>query len=574
MKIIIEKLKENLFIIIIGVIYCFSFSGISVGDLYFRSLENGYPLFYSSNFSTYPLWLGFEPRHFLNIPTLRLAQLLIAKLGLFPNALLMIQLVNLFLGLFTLKIIYSILKYINIDEYMSKMVTVFFAFSYGFYANMNGEIHHFSIFLLAVSFWLLLNIENKKESKKCSIFTMCLCLALLPLYHNETVIFSGIISFYILFKRNLRIKFKEHLVSAMLGLIVVPIILIFLAIFFHYIEAGSPAVNSYINTILLPRWRFKASGDFFISAYSKIDLRSFYVMARSQLESFSIISRVAKLAQYYKDVTFYASSFFANSTIVIIVLYVLSFLAVNSIAGIYLVKNWRKAPSFLKILMGMLGTYLIFCGVFLSNCGLLSEFYITSVMIQCLILGYIFNKKSEKYRLVFYFLIILTVISNIGLFFYPQKVSANSINSIFTEIEANSSEDEKIVVARVSFFDFPYDVSGLGRFKMYLDEHAYDSKLDLTKHINLIDKEFNNGKKVYLIAPGFLFGDINKKRIDSLFIMGAIEYNQSIFNNLKKFLKYIDQNYSFVVTKKYYYNFSTLGQLGKLAVVELKEKIN
>ena len=66
---------------------------------------------------------------------------------------------------------------------------------------------------------------------------------------------------------------------------------------------------------------------------------------------------------------------------------------------------------------------------------------------------------------------------------------------------------------------------------------------------------------MYLIGPGFLFGEPKEVNTDSLMVMGAIEYNPNVFENIKKFLMHIKNNYRFRLSKKYYYNFSTLGQL-------------
>ena len=571
MRSLLKSLKDNLFILSIGIIYCFSFSKMSVGDCFFRSLENNYPLFYLNNYGTYPAWLGFEPAHLLGIPTLRAIQLFMANFGFLPNALLLVQLVNLLLALCTLKLIYSLLLRMNTGKAIATATTIFFAFSFGFYANMNGELHHFSIFLFAAVIWLLWDIETRLETKSTSVFIASLCLTLLPLYHLETIVFSGLIILYILLRKNLRAKFAARPYQVTLGLFVIPLILIISSIVFHYFEVGRPNLNSYTTNNLLPCWRINATHNVFVKACISIKAFSVYIMSRAHLESFSIISRTAKILQHYKDVVFYSNGLSVNTGIAITVAYLILFISVNITGVILAIKNRNRITGFIWLLIAMLIVYLFSYGLLISSVFLLSEFFIITVMVQCIILGYFFGFGRKWHKLIFCFLVIMTLFSNIALFIYPQKVSAESIARILDEIKPKHSYDPETAAFRISLFDFPYGAIQGQRIKVYFDEHVYDSKIKTLEQISLIDSEFKQGKKVFLISPGFLFGEDKEINIKSVLPMGI---NKSPFleENLEYLLQTLRNNYQIEITKKYVYNFATLGQLGKLAVVELKNR--
>tara|TARA_B100000315_G_scaffold204403_1_gene197782 strand:- start:61 stop:942 length:882 start_codon:yes stop_codon:yes gene_type:complete len=290
-------------------------------------------------------------------------------------------------------------------------------------------------------------------------------------------------------------------------------------------------------------------------------------MSRAHLESFSVISRCAKILQHYKDILFYSNAFFVKATVSLIILYILSFLIVNVTALISIIKNWSKVKGRIKLLVSMLIVYLVGFGLFHNK--LLSEFYIVSVAVHCLLLGYVFNKQIRRLKIFYYFLIILTIISNTLLFIYPQKVSAKSINRIFDEIESENIDAEEIVVVRVSSLNFTYELGARDKFKIYSDEHAYFTEAERLRHINSIHQELNNGKKVYLISPAFLIGDSKEVNFNSVLPMDMDEFPDK-FKNLQYFLEYVNDQHQTTVIKKYDYNFGALGQLGRLAVIELK----
>ncbi|MDD5617976.1 MAG: hypothetical protein PHG69_02680 [Candidatus Omnitrophica bacterium] len=568
----IKSLKDNLFILLIGIIYFYSFSKLSIGDAFFRSLENNYPLFYHNSYGTYPIWFGFEPAHFLAIPALRVIQIFIAKIGLLPDALLLVQCVNLVLALFTIKILYSLLLRMKVHKSMAAVATVIFAFSYGFYANMNGELHHFSIFLFVAVIWMLLDIESQQKAKGSSIFKFCLCLALLPLFHLETIVFSTLILIYILCRKALRAKFTGKPYSTILGLIITPAILVISSIIFHYIEVGRPDLDIYLSSYLLPGWRINATHNVFEKAYACIKPLSIYIMSRAHLESFSIISHSAKILQHYRDIVFYSNGFSVGASAAIILAYLLIFISVNITAVILAIRNRHRLSSFIWLLTAMLIIYLFTFGLLMSSIFLLPEFFIITAMIQCILLGYLFHLGRKWHKVLFSALAIMTIISNIVLFVYLQKVSAESIARILNELKPiDESKPQDLAVFRIAHFNFPYESKPIKSIKIYFDEHTYDSKANTLKQIELIDDEFKKGKKVILIGPGFLFGEEKEINIRSVLPMGMDE-NRLLAENLQYLLMSLNENYAMTTIKKYLYNFGTLGQLGKLAVVELKNK--
>jgi len=570
----INKIKDSAFFIFIGGIYCVSFSGINIGDSFFRTMENGYPLFFKSIFDKYPVWFGFQKVHFLNIPTLRGIQLLLAKIGLLPSPLFLIQMVNLCLALATLILLNSILLKFKIGNFMAKATTTLFAFSFGFYANMNGEIHHFSIFLLASVILLLLNIENQHSPTGQSIFIFSACLGLLPLYHMECIIYAVVIIFYIFLKKDLKSKFKSKTLFVILGAAIFPAFWVACSIVFHYfdnyIEMGKPNFPNYLVHVFPGYLRSKCENSLAAQLYGSLKLSNIYIMLRAQLESFSIVSRVPKILKYYKDIAFYSNSFHIYLTIAIAVIYQVAFFFVNMLGFFSIFKNWKNAARLTKLLMAMLITYLISFGIPLSNHALLSEFFITSALIQCILLGYFLSMCRKWQRSVFYVLVLLTIISNVYLYTYPQKISAKSINKIFNDIESENNSLQKIAIFRVAFFDFPYETSGHGNLKLYFDEHAYDSKEDTLAYLKSINSNVGDDKKTYLIAPGFLFGDSEEVNVKSVIPL-AMEKN-ALVENLEYLIKDIRNRYQMTVKKDYSYNFGTLGQLGKVAVVELRPK--
>ena len=565
----IKRVKDNLFIFIVGFFYYFSFSGINMGDGFFMGMENGYPLFITNTFSGFEIWHGFRITHLLNIPTLRFIQIVIAKIGLLPNPLLLIQLVNLVLAVCTLKLIHSLLRRMEIANSIALVTTLLFAFSFGFYAYMNGELHHFGIFLIAAALRLLFEIERSQTIKKSSVFMFCACIALAPLYHIETIIYSAIIILYVLFKNGLRVKFISEYHFVILGIIIFPFILVILSFVFHFFELGKPPIIKYM--LDLPQHiAVTTYKDLAVVVYGKLNIHSIYTMLRSHLQSFSIICTCAKIIQKYNDVVFYSNAIIVNITVAIIILYYLMFTLVNIILATYLIRNRHKIGAFIKLLLSMIIIHLIGYGIFLSNYGLLCEFYIISVMIHCILLGYVFNEKRKYSRVLYYLLIILTIVSNVFIFVYPQKISAQTINKIFDELESQNKDEINII--RVSFFLLPYDVRNRSKFLVHSDEHAYDSQSNVLGHINNLNKMFNAGKKIYLICPVFLIGESKEVNFDSVLVMGVMGANPTIANNLKYFLSYIKDNYKTAIITKYPYNFAFTGQLGELAVVELKAR--
>ncbi len=566
MKKIARKVRENLFILAVGVVYYFSFSAMNIGDSFFRSMENGYPLFFDSNFGEYPAWFGFEPPHFLGVPTLRLIQVLISGIGLLPNALIILQAVNLILSLCTLKLVYSVLLKINVKRFVAGATTVLFAFSYGFYANMNGEIHHFSIFLLAAVIWLLAYIKNTELPSGRHIFLASLCLALLPLYHLETIIFSAVAVVYILARRKIRRQFLSNWHLAVLGAVVLPLIIIGSSIVFHYFDTGRQPIKVYLSS--LPEV-FRLGGYKYLAAkaYSNFGARGIYILLRSHLESFSVVSRSAKILQHYKDVIFYAGRAQAGISAAIAIAYVFMFLSTNLIAAVIFIKKRAGIAGFVKFLAVMLLAYLIMYGCFFSNVYLYSEFFVTSAMLHCILLGYIFNLHKN---ILYYFFIALTVFSNIFLYIYPQKVSAKSFQDIFVAVSRDNRPEVGVAIFRGGFINFPYSASFYPNFNIYFDEHAYDSHQETLDYIKSLDREFESGKRVYLICPAFMIGTEKDINVNSLASIGMDE-GENLSRNLVYFIDYIQNKYKTVIKKGYPYNFGTLGQLGQLAVVELRK---
>lgn len=561
-----EKIKDNLFIFLTGIIYYFSFHGITVGDRFYKSFEAGYPLFLNSNFAGKCHWFGFLSAHLLNYPTLRSIQILLAKIRLLPLPITLFQMTNLALSLATLKLLYSILLRIDIGRLMAMATTILFAFSYAFYANMNAEFHHFGIFLITAYIWFLVGIEKNQQIKGNTIFMFCLCLALAPLYHIENLIYSACVILYVLLKKDLRVKFKPHIYPALFGLMICPLFLISCAFAFQYYDFGRPGVIKYISEIPDMLW-IKRFGSMAQSTYSTFSLMNVYIMLRAFLESFSIVSRVAKVAQHYKDILFYSNHFLVNLTLGIVFTYCLAFLLVSLKLFSHFLKSWKKVFSPVKLLFVMLTVYIVGFGVFLTP--LLSEFFISSAMIYCILLGYVFNKQSKRWKLIYLFLVLLTIISNVYLYIYPQKISAASINKIFNEIEAKNKGAGEFDIFRISFMIFPEETDRRRNFKIYTDEHAYETKEDVLKYIDIIDGEFSKGKKIFLISAGFLLGDNKDINFDTAIPMGMDE-DPNLIKNMKYLVNYINHKYKLVITKDYFYNFGTLGQLGKIAVVELK----
>jgi len=255
----LKRIKDDLFIFIIGIIYYLSLHGIAVGDHFFKSFEVGYPLFLSNEYMVKSHWYGFLAPHFLNYPTLRFIQIILAKLGFLPLPLIMFQAINLVLSLLTLKLIYSALLRLDLNKFMAKATTVLFAFSFGFYSNMNAEFHHFSIFFIAAYIWLLVYMEKEQSLSKGKVFLLFLCLALAPLYHIENIIYSGCIVLYTLFNRTVWQKIRPHLFLAVSGLLLFPLFLVICAFCLHYYDFGKPGLGPYISYIPEMLW-FKRFG--------------------------------------------------------------------------------------------------------------------------------------------------------------------------------------------------------------------------------------------------------------------------------------------------------------------------
>lgn len=224
---------------------------------------------------------------------------------------------------------------------------------------------------------------------------------------------------------------------------------------------------------------------------------------------------------------------------------------------------------FVKLLVIMLSIYLMTFGVMLSSDNLLSEFFIATALIYTIIIGYFINMVSRWKRILFYSFVILTVVSNAFFYFMPQKISAMGINRILDEIENKNKDVTRLVVFRIGLFNLPYEAGLRSRFKIYFDEHVYESKEKTKEYLALIDKEFKNTKKVYLISPGFLFGDEKEVNVNSII---PVSFENAVWlENMKYLLAGIKQKYSITIKKDHKYNFGTLGQLGRLALVELKE---
>lgn len=228
-----------------------------------------------------------------------------------------------------------------------------------------------------------------------------------------------------------------------------------------------------------------------------------------------------------------------------------------------------KEAGFVKLLVIMLFIYLMTFGVMLSSDNLLSEFFIATALIYTIIIAFFINMASGWKRMLFYGFVILTVVSNSFFYFMPQKISAGSINRILDEIENKNKDAARLAVFRIGLFNLPYEAGLRSRFKIYFDEHVYESKENTREYLALIDKEFKSAKKVYLISPGFLFGESKEVNINSMIPVSMDD--AAWLENLKFLLEQIKQKYSITVAKDYKYNFGTLGQLGKLALVELKE---
>ncbi len=564
----LENLKNNLFIIFVGIVYYFSFLRINVGDSFFRSLENNYPLFFHNSYGAYPVWFGFEPAHFLPIPVLRGIQIFIANFRFLPDALLLTQMVNLLLALLTIKLVYSLLLRLNVGNAIAQLTSILFAFSYGFYANINGELHHFSVCLFAALIWLILDVDTKPEPGKAAIFSASLCLTLMPLFHSETIIFSGLAFIYILCKKSLRSKFLTKPIAVILGLVIIPAILILSSMLFHYFEVGRPDLDTYLAKYLLPNWRINATQNLFERAHSSIKPLSAYIMSRAHLESFSIVSRTAKILQHYKDIIFYSNVPAVNSEVAITIGYIISFIFVNIIGLTLAIKNRAKIPGFIWLLAAMLVIYLFSFGLLVSSVFLLSEFFIITAMIQCILLGYLFNMGRKYQKSLFIFLVFITAFSNIAFFVYPQKISGESISSILKE---NKEKVPETALFRISLFEFPYGNALGNKLKVHFDEHAYDTKKNTLEYADLINNELKQGKRVVLVSPGFLFGEDKEVNIGSVLPMG-MDNNPALSENLRLLLKTLNNNYRMTIAKKYSYNFATLGQLGRLAVVELQRK--
>lgn len=560
------KLRDNLFIFLIGIAYYFSFHGITVGDQFYKSFEAGYPLFLSSNYLGRYHWFGFLFPHFLNYPTLRFTQIILARAGLLPLPILLFQITNLVLSLLTLKLVYSILLRLDIRKTMAMASTVLFAFSFGFYANMNAEFHHFSIFFIAAYVWFLINIEKNKTPGKGSIFIFCSCLVLAPLYHIESIIYSACVLVYIIFKKDLRDKLISNLYPVFYGLILLPVFLITCAFTLHYLDLGRSGILKYIYEIPDILW-FKRFGSMATTSYSILAFKNVYIMLRAFLESFSIISRDAKIVQHYKDIVFYSGSAWVNLAITIIFAYCLIFFSLGLRCAGYFIKNWKNIFPGIRLLLVMLLVYLFAFGMFMNL--LLSEFYISAALICCILFGYVFNEQSKRWKIAYFLLVLLTVVSNIWLFIYPQKASAVSINKIIADIESRNKGTEKIDIFRISFMVFPEEAERRKEINIYYDEHAYESEKNVLEYLALMDKEFAAGKKVFLIAPGFLFDSGDAVNINSAIPM-SMDEDPNLIKNLRYLVEYINHNYKLAVTKNYPYNFGTLGQLGKVAVVELK----
>jgi hypothetical protein len=117
--------------------------------------------------------------------------------------------------------------------------------------------------------------------------------------------------------------------------------------------------------------------------------------------------------------------------------------------------------------------------------------------------------------------------------------------------------------------NLPYDAGLHNRLKIYLDEHAYETSDNMKRYIGLIDEELKNSKKVFILIPGFLIGNSNEVNLNSAVAVN-IE-NDSWEENLKTLLEYIKTKRIISLTRNYNYNFGTLGQLGRISVVELGE---
>lgn len=344
-----KRLQDNLFILFAGVIYILSFSGMNVGDLYFRSLENGYPLFLDNTFGRFPLWYGFQKAHLLNMPTLRLIQLTLAKFGLYLSPLVLVQTVNLFLGLASLSLLHSILLRLRIGENIARAATMLFAFSFGFWSNMNGEIHHFSILLLVAALRLLLEIEISPDFSRCRAFVFSACLGLLPLYHLECAIFSGLIILYIFFNRKLKLKFWNRIFPAASGLLILPSALITGSIVFYYLnnyaDFGNNGFVHFVSRILPIQMRAKSEQNFALQIFSfqNYNFFDFYIMLRAQLESFSIFSRSIKMLQHYWDIVFYGWRFLTVVSLFVAVLYITLFALISIVILVPIVKYWNNS---------------------------------------------------------------------------------------------------------------------------------------------------------------------------------------------------------------------------------------
>jgi hypothetical protein len=215
----------------------------------------------------------------------------------------------------------------------------------------------------------------------------------------------------------------------------------------------------------------------------------------------------------------------------------------------------------------MLFVYLVMYGLFFSNVYFYSEFFVTPVMLHCILLGYIFNMRKN---ILYYLFIVLTFFSNVFLYIYPQKVSAKSFQNIFAAVSHDNGPGADVAIFRAGFINFPYDAGSYHNASIHFDEHAYDSKAETFSYINSLSKELATGKKVYLICPAFLVGDKEEVNVGSLVSLGMDE-DENIRKNLIYFIEHVQNTYKTVIKKGYPYNFGTLGQLGQLAVVELRK---
>jgi len=563
----------SLILFCVGVVYFFSFTGINMGDHFFINLEIGYPLFLNKDYSFIDVWRGgFTTGHLLTIPTLRLFQFVLAQIGFFPNPLFLVQLVNLSLSLLILSVVYSLLKKLLNDDFIALCTTLLFGFSFGFYAFMNGEFHHFSIILLISSIYILFVIEREEKVSICSIFIFCFSLGLLPLYHIENIIYVGIIIVYVVSSKNLVSKFSGNSISSILGLIVFPLLLLISSFVFHFYEIGTLDLSEYLSNLPMMLSVSSHIDNYATVAYSHIDLNSVNVLLRSHLESFSIISSCSKIFIQYSDILFYSSTYRTVFTMLLIVGYVLIFLFVNAILVVELIGNWGEIPRIIRLLIFMLVGYIVSFGIFLCNYDLLSEFFISPVMLHCILLGYVFQKKGLFLRKVFFLFFVLTIVTNVYIYAYPQKVSAQSINKIYDKIVSSNQNESDINVFRVSYFLTPYEVKNYKTIRFYSDENVYNSNSNVEEHISKINELYKSGRKVYLMCPLFLIGGSTQQNLNSVKVMGEFGADSNKVKNLQSFITSIQESFELEIIAQYPYNFGFSGQMGQLALIKINNK--